>query len=113
MEQYINEILITPGDLRLVLLVQRHNLLGPVKLAHPRQVHEHHTRVQPGEAVVRVPTEPIVPPDVGDLVLGGHGGKLRGVELLEVGPDLLQRAHEEDVRVDVENGIHIEQKVLL
>lgn len=53
---------------------------------HPRHVHKHHARVDARPAVERVPSEAAVPGDAGLLVLWGHSGQLRRVQLGQEGP---------------------------
>lgn len=56
-----------------------------------------------------MPGEAAVPADVGDLVFGGHGSQLRAVELLQEAPDVVHGPEEEDVRVHIEQRVHILQ----
>lgn len=75
--------------------------------ADPCQVHQHHPGVEAGAAVVGVAGEAAVPADLGDLVLGGHGSHLAGVELPQEVPDVIHGPQEQHVRVHVKQGIHI------
>jgi len=44
-EEDVDEILVSPGDVVPVLPIVWHHLLGPRTLAHTCQVHQHYTRV--------------------------------------------------------------------
>ena len=41
----IDEVLVAPGDVEAVLLEVRHDVFLPLCLPHPRQIHQHHARV--------------------------------------------------------------------
>ena len=49
---------------------------------------------------------------VSGLHLACQGGHLGGVEGFEVSPDVLEGGEEENVRVDVQHGVHVLQDVL-
>ena len=44
-EEDVDEILVPPGDPQLVLPEVGQDVLHPSLLSHPRQVHQHHARV--------------------------------------------------------------------
>ena len=63
-------------------------------------------------SVVRMPCESVIPSRVRVLVLGAESGQLSRVHPLEVRPDEAERGDEEDVRVDVEDGLDVTQDAL-
>lgn len=75
--------------------------------ADPCQIHQHHPGVEAGGAVKRVTGEAAVPANLGDLVLGGHGSQLGGVELPQELPDVIDGPQEEHISVHVKQGIHV------
>lgn len=81
--------------------------------ADPREVHEHDARVDPGDTVEGVACEAAVPADLGDLVLWGHGCKLRAVEVLEEGPDVVHGPEEQHVSIHIEQRVHLLQNDLV
>ncbi len=46
MEEYVDKILISKGNLEPVFLVKLDHVTGPVGSSHHRQIHQHHTGVQ-------------------------------------------------------------------
>lgn len=106
-KQNVDQILIAPRDLQLVLRVQRLNVLGPLELTHSRQIHQHYARVDAERSVERMSCKSIVPAHVLVLVLRRQGGHLRGIEVLELRPDALDGRQEQRVRVHVQNGIDV------
>ena len=44
-EDDVDDVLVAPRDLGLVLLVDRDDVLLPAKVPHPRQVHQHHAGI--------------------------------------------------------------------
>ena len=56
--------------------------------------------------------ESIVPACGLILVLGGEGCHLTGVHLLEEAPDIVQRAHEQDISVNVQQRVCVRQQIL-
>ena len=45
MEEDVDEVLIAPRDVILMLLVVGNDVVHPVRLQHPSHVHQHHARV--------------------------------------------------------------------
>ena len=45
MEEDVDEVLVAPGDIKLVLLEVGHDVFLPFRIPHPRQIHQHHARV--------------------------------------------------------------------
>ena len=44
-ENDVDDVLVAPRDLQLVLSVDGHHVIHPLKFPHPRQVHQHHAGV--------------------------------------------------------------------
>lgn len=107
MKQNVDQILIAPRDLQLVLLVQWQYVVHPVEVTHARQVHQHHTGIDAQRAVKRMPRESIVPADVFVLVLRRQARDLAGIEILEQRPDAIDGRHEQRVGVDVQHGVGV------
>lgn len=112
-EDNIEEVLVSPGDVVLVLLVKRMEKILPRQTAgnqatlkqcpaDPRQVHQHYARVDPRCAVERVPGEAAVPADLGHLVLRGHRCQLGPVEGPQQQPDVVHGPQEQNISVHVE-----------
>lgn len=76
------------------------------------QIHQHDPRVDTRCTVERVSSEATVPANFGDLVFGSHCCQLGVIELLEKSPDVVQRPQEKNVRVYVQQGVHILQNHL-
>lgn len=111
-EDDVDDVLVAPGDLHPVLLVDGDDVLGPLEVAHPGEVHEHDARVDAEFAVVGMTGEAVVPAGVRVLVLGAQGCHLAGVHLPEVVPDDFWRAQENGVGVDVENRVGVVEQRL-
>lgn len=73
----------------------------------PRHVHQHDSRVDARPAVEGVAGEAVVPRDAGLLVLRSHGSQLRGIKVGEEGPEAVDGLQEEDVRIHVQDGVHV------
>lgn len=75
--------------------------------SQPGHVHEHDPRVDARSAVEGVSGETVVPGDAGLLVLRSHRGQLRGIKFGEEGPEAVDGLQEEDVGIDVQDGVHV------
>ena len=62
MEVYVNEILVSPSDACLILLVVRNDVTEPVDAAHAGQIHEHHSRVDTCKKTADVITVSVLSP---------------------------------------------------
>ena len=102
MKENVEETLIAPRDVVLVLVVDGQHVAHEVNVAHAGQIHEHHARVESEPAVVRVARESVVPAHVGLLVLGCQRSYLRLIEMCEVLPHVGQVREKQHVRVDVQ-----------
>lgn len=109
---YVDDILVAPGDLQSVLLVYRNHVVGPTKLPHSRQVHQHHSGIDAQLAVIRMFGESVVPAGVGILVFRAEGRQLARVHFLELVPDLLRWRQKQSVRVHVEHRVRVVQHSL-
>ncbi len=89
-KENIQQALIAPRYIVLVLLIEREHFFDELELAHSSQIHEHDTRVEAELAVVGMSSESIVPAHVGVLVLGRQRRQVSPIEVLEVVPDLVQ-----------------------
>jgi len=76
--------------------------MGPLSIPHPSQIHQHYARIESGTTVEwdGIPGASIMEQ------AGGHpGNRRRGIKLTEFGPEGIQAPKENDVRVQVENGV--------
>ena len=58
---YVNEILVSPDDFFVKLLLIGDHFLLPSRRPHPVQMHQHHARVHPQLPVIWMLSEAIVP----------------------------------------------------
>jgi hypothetical protein len=65
----IDDILVPPGDLELVFMIDGQYIFQPTKTSHSSQVHQHHTGIDSQRTVVRVPSKPVVPETQGNSYL--------------------------------------------
>lgn len=106
---YVDDVLIAPGNLQSVFLVYGNHVVGPTKLPHSRQIHQHHSGIDAQLAIVRMLGESIVPAGVGILVLGAEGRQLAGVHLFKLVPDLVRWREKQSIRVHVEHRVRVVQ----
>jgi len=109
MEYYVDNVLIAPGYLQSILLVNGNYIVRPSELPHSRQIHQHHSWIDPQLAIIWMLGESIVPTSVGILVLRTEGCQLTGVHLLEIVPDFLGWRQKQSVCIHVENRIRVIQ----
>lgn len=79
----------------------------------PCEVHQHDSRVDPGDPIEGVACEAAVPANLGDLMLWGHSSKLGGVEGLEETPHIIHGPEEQHICIHVEQRVHVLQDHLL
>ena len=100
MDPVLNNVFVSNSEIRGSTYFEQ-------RAADPGEVHQHDSRVDPRDPVEGVACEAAVPAYLGHLVLGGHGGQLRAVELLEEGPDVVHGSEEKHVCVHVEQRVHL------
>lgn len=72
-----------------------------------RHIHKHDSRVHAGLAIIRMPCKAVIPGDSWLLMLRCHSCHVTAVKLGEKVPDLFHWLQEQDVRVHVEQRIHL------
>lgn len=107
MKDYINNVLISERDFQLILLIDGYNILHPLEFAHTRQIHQHDPRIHPQRPIIGMSGKSIVPADVGLLMFGGQSHHLTGIHLGKVAPNRLHGRHKQNVRVHIQNRVHI------
>lgn len=69
----VDNVLVSPGDLQFVLMVDGQDVVNPAKCTHSSEIHQHNPRVDTQGPIIGVPGESVVPACGPVFVLWGKG----------------------------------------